>query len=326
MVTVGELKEVIKEKKPNDFKDIDADKLQLCLAKTEGGAWLDGAGAAAVALDERGYPQGCVQMDPTLWIKNPKHFGDNFQPGEDQVHVLVVVPKGVGDASAAPPAAMHRHPEHTNRDIDSSVPYSSLSWADVEPILPMEDFDLQAKAVPDKVVEQLHARLAQLRKLYGDIYTGKEAKRQLFIVAVIEAVCLMLGDVTILVKEDVIGKNVRVHGRFEFVLKRGRKRISIVEAKRDDIPQGIAQNVAGLEALCDVEGLERTFGIVTNYLEWVFISDDDETIRRSRNAKSPSIDAVKGVVEGNSRHDLWDALEQQLVRSGHPGCLLRRRI
>ncbi|KAL4094556.1 hypothetical protein PRIC1_010217 [Phytophthora ramorum] len=58
----------------------------------EGSAWLDGAGAAAVALDERGHPQGFVQMDPTLWIKNPKHFGDNFQPGEGQVHVLVVVP------------------------------------------------------------------------------------------------------------------------------------------------------------------------------------------------------------------------------------------
>ncbi|KAL4118546.1 hypothetical protein PRIC2_010873 [Phytophthora ramorum] len=93
--SVGDLKKVIKGEKPNDLKDIDADKLQLFLAKTEGGAWLDGAGAAAVALDERGHPQGCVQMDPTLWIKNPKHFGDNFQPGEGQVHVLVVIPEGV---------------------------------------------------------------------------------------------------------------------------------------------------------------------------------------------------------------------------------------
>ncbi|KAL4150597.1 hypothetical protein PRNP1_009999 [Phytophthora ramorum] len=38
--TVGDLKDTIKEKKPNDLKDIDADKLQLFLAKTEGGAWL----------------------------------------------------------------------------------------------------------------------------------------------------------------------------------------------------------------------------------------------------------------------------------------------
>ncbi|GMF65302.1 unnamed protein product [Phytophthora lilii] len=161
------------------------------------------------------------------------------------------------------------------------MPYSSLSWADIEQILPMGVLDLQAKTVSDEVVEQLHARLAQLRKLYGDIITGKEAKRRLFIAAVLEAVCFLLGDVTILVKEDVIGKYVLVHGRFEFVLKRGSKRISIVEAKLDDIPKGIAQIVAGLEALCDVEGLERTLGIVTTYFTWVFISDNDDEIKRT---------------------------------------------
>ncbi|KAG3171093.1 hypothetical protein PI126_g2032 [Phytophthora idaei] len=188
-----------------------------------------------------------------------------------------------------------------NRDIDSSMPYSSLSWTDLEPILPMEDFNLQASPVPHKVVEELHDRLVQIRKLYGDIYSGKEAKRQVFIMAIIEAVCLMLGGATILVEEDVKGKNVHVHGRFEFVLKRRRKRISIVEAKRDDIPQGIAQNVAGLEALSDVEGLERTLGIVTNYLEWVFISDDDEKIRRINETLKirgsvPSIKSLREIV------------------------------
>ncbi|POM67835.1 Crinkler (CRN) family protein, partial [Phytophthora palmivora] len=93
--TVGYLKKEIKEKKPNDLKNVDAKNLQLFLAKTADGAWLDGAGAAAVALDERGNPQGCMWMNPTLWIKNPKYFGDNFQPfgpAEGEVHVLVVVP------------------------------------------------------------------------------------------------------------------------------------------------------------------------------------------------------------------------------------------
>nr|KAH7501180.1 Crinkler effector protein BLC01 [Phytophthora ramorum] len=90
--SVDDLKKAIKGENPATIT-CDAKDLQVFLAKTEGGAWLDGAGAAAVALDERGYPQGCVQMDPTLWIKNPKHFGDNFQPGEGQIHVLVVVPE-----------------------------------------------------------------------------------------------------------------------------------------------------------------------------------------------------------------------------------------
>ncbi|KAL8003021.1 hypothetical protein Plhal703r1_c13g0064411 [Plasmopara halstedii] len=29
-------------------------------------------------------------MKSTLWIKNPMLFGDDCQPGEDQIHVLVV--------------------------------------------------------------------------------------------------------------------------------------------------------------------------------------------------------------------------------------------
>ncbi|EGZ14158.1 hypothetical protein PHYSODRAFT_363598, partial [Phytophthora sojae] len=38
--SVGDLKKAIKAEKTNDFKDIDADKLKLYVAKTEGGAWL----------------------------------------------------------------------------------------------------------------------------------------------------------------------------------------------------------------------------------------------------------------------------------------------
>ncbi|KAE9068544.1 hypothetical protein PF006_g29768, partial [Phytophthora fragariae] len=32
-------------------------------------------------------------MKPSMWLKNAKYFGENFTPGEGQVHVLVVVPE-----------------------------------------------------------------------------------------------------------------------------------------------------------------------------------------------------------------------------------------
>ncbi|KAG4222135.1 hypothetical protein PC116_g29390, partial [Phytophthora cactorum] len=90
--TVALLKKAIKGKKPDTIRG-EADKLQLFLAKKHG-AWLDGAGAAAVTLDEDGPLRGFGdQMDPTLWVKNAKYFGENFQPGEGQIHVLVVVPE-----------------------------------------------------------------------------------------------------------------------------------------------------------------------------------------------------------------------------------------
>ncbi|KAF4130967.1 putative PNT domain-containing protein, partial [Phytophthora infestans] len=49
----------------------------------------------------------------------------------------------------------------------------------------------------------------------------------------------LLKNVRILVEEDVVGKNVLLKGRFEFVLKRGTKRISLVQAKREDMLQGM---------------------------------------------------------------------------------------
>ncbi|KAG4043422.1 hypothetical protein PC123_g21111 [Phytophthora cactorum] len=94
MVTLCCAVDAIKGKKPDTSKG-EADKLQLFLAKKHG-AWLDGAGAAAVTLDEDGPLRGFGdQMDPTLWVKNAKYFGENFQPGEGQIHVLVVVPEDV---------------------------------------------------------------------------------------------------------------------------------------------------------------------------------------------------------------------------------------
>ncbi|OWY93444.1 Crinkler (CRN), partial [Phytophthora megakarya] len=89
--SVNELKMAIKVEKHDTIK-CEADTLDLFLAKTENGAWLDEDGAAAVTLDVDGHLQGFEQMDASLSINNDKHFGKNFQPGEGQIHVLVVAP------------------------------------------------------------------------------------------------------------------------------------------------------------------------------------------------------------------------------------------
>ncbi|KAE9280104.1 hypothetical protein PR003_g28049, partial [Phytophthora rubi] len=91
--TVADLKKEIKDEKKNKLKDVDADSLQLFLAKKEDGSWLDGAEAVAAPLDDRGNPRGFEQMDPLLWLKDAKYFGENFTQGEGKAHVLVVVPK-----------------------------------------------------------------------------------------------------------------------------------------------------------------------------------------------------------------------------------------
>ncbi|KAE9055369.1 hypothetical protein PF005_g32579, partial [Phytophthora fragariae] len=98
---VWKLKDAIKEKE--NSKDRVIRDLHLFLAKTTDGKWLDGVGVAGVTVDEAGTVPvmvdehgNChdfVKKDPLLCIKNDQHFGENFQPSDGQVHVLVVVPE-----------------------------------------------------------------------------------------------------------------------------------------------------------------------------------------------------------------------------------------
>jgi hypothetical protein len=109
-------------------------------------------------------------------------------------------------------------------------------------------------------------------KAFGTIVTGKEAKRLHFLAPIFVCVCSLLGgDVQILAEETIEGKRVHADGSFEFVIRCGNKRICIVEAKKDNLRQGMAQNLIGCETLADVDGLNIVYGIFTNYKKWYFI-------------------------------------------------------
>ncbi|KAG2765830.1 hypothetical protein PC129_g22197 [Phytophthora cactorum] len=294
---VSRLKKKIKVEKKNDLKDVDADKLQLFLAKKANGKWLDGAGVVAVTLDGDGHPQGFEQMDPTLWINNDKHFGKNFGPAEGEVHVLVVVPgQRLPIAAAAnhePHPARKKRWEELNEVLDrnkkakvnaageSSTGYSYVSFSDVDRVMRARRYEQSSKVIEIEKIDVLHAYLLLLTKAFGEIVTGKEAKRLHFIVPILACVCgLFDGEVRILAEETVIGKRVHGDGSFEFVIERGSKRVCIVEAKRDDFQQGLAQAYVGCEVLADVEGLTKLYSIVTNFKEWYFSRSLDDKVER----------------------------------------------
>ncbi|KAL3658721.1 hypothetical protein V7S43_016357 [Phytophthora oleae] len=121
-VRISALWDAIKQKKENDLKDVDPDRLQLFLAKTKLDAWLDLAAAKFVTIDETseapvmpgesGDSQGFEEMNPSLALKDPKYFGENFESGEDEIHVLVVVP------TIKPPRKRHKLKEEMSmRDL-----------------------------------------------------------------------------------------------------------------------------------------------------------------------------------------------------------------
>lgn len=113
---VSDLHDVIKERKMYQFP---ADDLQLFLAKRDDGKWLSLDEAAAVALDEEGRLQGFEPMNPGRWIKNPKHFGEDFQAKQEEVHVLVVLP-----TTSEP--ALKRQRLHVEKSLAETWDYSEL--------------------------------------------------------------------------------------------------------------------------------------------------------------------------------------------------------
>jgi hypothetical protein len=170
----------------------------------------------------------------------------------------------------------------TRSDGEKSLGYSYASWEQVKDYFPLVCGSLGNASnggIPMDHLTALHNYLCHATVCFGSISEGLEAKRVHFIAPIIIIVCSFFnGDIQILAEEDLYGERVHAHGHFEFVLKRGKKRICIVEAKKDDILQGKTQTLIGCESLCDVEKLNVSYGIATNYLEWCFLKNDADLI------------------------------------------------
>jgi hypothetical protein len=89
---VSAFKKAIRAEMPKRIT-CDAVDLRLFLAKmdTTSTGWLNWAGLESVTLDGDRCPRGFEEMNPTLAVKNPALFGEDFKPGQDEIHVLVVV-------------------------------------------------------------------------------------------------------------------------------------------------------------------------------------------------------------------------------------------
>ncbi|KAG2844590.1 hypothetical protein PC113_g18372 [Phytophthora cactorum] len=227
------------------------------------------------------------EIDPT------DEIGDLFggSPTKKVIHVLVVVDREgleARDTEIAPHPSRKRRWDKLNEVLDKnkkakksagSTGFSYVSFSEINNIMPAVEYEQTSKPIPDEKLDAVHGYFPLLLKAFGDVVTGKEAKRLHFIVPVLASVCALFnGD-------------------------RRDKRVCIVEAKRDDIQQGLAHAYVGSEALADVEGLTQVYSIVTNFVEWYFSRSLDEKIERtsaitiSMENHVPTRESVKRIAE-----------------------------
>ncbi|KAI8897021.1 hypothetical protein BC833DRAFT_615226 [Globomyces pollinis-pini] len=191
------------------------------------------------------------------------------------------------------------------KNLKGSLAYSSLNWSLISPVYDhiIHDYSQTVKEVPQETMELLHNYLVTLTRRLSSVTTAKESQRLHFIAPILVYVSNLFGPedfIQIVIEEDLNGVNVKANGHFEFMLKRNNKRICIVQAKKDDILQGMVQNLVGMEVVSDLNDLDTVYGIVTNYVEWLFLKSqndkiemDEDVLHRERGI--PTIESLKRI-------------------------------
>nr|QUJ09333.1 crinkler 6 [Plasmopara viticola] len=309
--SVSDLKKAIKKEKENDLKAIDAEKLQLFLAKN-GDAWVTQKQVEEGISDTSDFkPLKIVAVPLQLVGLSEKDVAfeltmDDVGTMNTPVHVLVVISDQEPTATSgvavqiSPPSAPHPHrlqrwskinhilarnknkKARTNEE-GFTTPYSSSRWTAVGPVFD-EDRVKYVECVhpiPASDLEVLSKVLTWIMKCFGWTlidFKDNEAKRIHVIASIIWAVVQLLPDVTVHIEQDLDGNRVDAHGHFEFVLVRGDKRICIVEAKEEKFKQGMVQALLGCEVAADLDDSHEVYAVVTNVEKWIFLKSLDEEI------------------------------------------------
>jgi hypothetical protein len=163
---------------------------------------------------------------------------------------------------------------------NESTPCSSISWDQVSCIFSTTRYEQPQKDIGTERAKFLKEYLVCVSKCLAE--ERSDAKRIHLIAPILFFVSFSLDDVQILMDKELKGKFIQAHGRFDFVIRRGNKIIGILEAKKERIDQATAEVLVGCELAAERDGLHVVYGVVTNYVEWVFFRNTSEEIFEDR--------------------------------------------
>jgi hypothetical protein len=281
----------------DQFRDAVKAKYSNKLASVDSGSLL-------VYKNKAAFLEGNEQLKSS-WI-----IDDYGKSEEEEDMLAVVIPSSISKEPTNPKTRKQRWLE-LNEILEAnakksktygSTAYSYVSWNEVKSVFNPTNYVQTRRSIDDEQLSFLARYLSFTTKCFGDITTGKEAKRLHFIAPILICVCILLDGVDIVVEEDLAGKFVKAHGHFEFMLRRGNKAVCIVEAKKDDVEQGMAQDLVGCEVAAEVGGLDIVYGIVTNYIQWNFLRSLNDKVEKEEcslelTPEGPELDSIKKIAE-----------------------------
>lgn len=150
----------------------------------------------------------------------------------------------------------------------------------------IQPFELSTARIPVATTEAIHAEVTCLTKCTGSVLVhGNEHHVGQFVAAVLKNVCVLFcaddGEVRLESEEWITGDYFKAHGRFDFAVKRNGEALCIIEVKKGDVEQGLAQNLVQMEASVDMDHLDTVCGIVTDFLRWVFLISSKDKVQQN---------------------------------------------
>ena len=79
-------------------------------------------------------------------------------------------------------------------------------------------------------------------------------------------------------ESELVGRKVKAHGTFDFMIRRRGKIVGIVFAKRNMMEEGMIQCAIGCEVAAELEESDIVHGIVTDYIQWCLIRSSNDKI------------------------------------------------
>ena len=271
---IDQFRDAVKAKHSNKLFSVDSDALQVYNNKYAYVKGKENALNPSCRLDSLG---NTVEDEDMLVVVVPSSRSSNRSSSESSLSSKEPNPKRK-QRWIELNAVLEENAKKSK--TNDSTAYSNVTWKQVESVFnPLKD-PLPRRDIDDAPLNFLAQYLSITTKCLGGIINGNEAQRLHFIAPILICVCnLFNGDVDIVVEENLVGNFVKAHGHFEFMLRRGRKAVCIVEAKKDDIKQGMAQDLVGCEVAAEIGGLDIVYGIVTNYVQWIFLRSLNDKVK-----------------------------------------------
>ena len=113
--------------------------------------------------------------------------------------------------------------------------------------------------------------------LYAKSYSESKLTHVIFFI--LATICIEV-QASISLEERVTGQHVKANGAFEFLIRHGDVMCAVTECKKGDFEEGVVQGLLGSEVICDLESLDRSLCIVTNYKHWIFYDNRQTSILR----------------------------------------------